>query len=233
MVEQHCGVPSKFLYSCCSVLLCIHGCLDHTQRSRAIAYHLPAPDGGLLLQLTQRHHLVHEAHLHGLLSIVQTGQEPHLFGSFRAHQARHHRAAVAGVKATHLGSSLTENGVVSRNSQITHHVQDVTSPHCVSRHHTYHWLGHAPDLHLEVEDVQPGDAVLANVPSSPANRLIPPAAKRQVAGAGENDGSHVAVVAAVLHAPDDFLNCTRPKCIASFWAVDSDLCNSLALCLVV
>lgn len=69
---------------------------DRTPTSSAV------PDGGLLLQLTQRHHLVHEAHLHGLLSIVQTGQEPHLFGSFRAHQARHHRAAVAGVKAAHL-----------------------------------------------------------------------------------------------------------------------------------
>lgn len=79
-----------------------------------------APHERLLLQACERHDGVDEAHLHGLLGVVQPAQEPHFLGALGADQPRHLRAAVARVEASYLCSGPPPTSSYSRCVIVIH-----------------------------------------------------------------------------------------------------------------
>lgn len=54
----------------------------------------------------------------------------------------------------HFRSGLAKLGIVSRNGQVTHHVQNVTTTNRITGDGCDNWLRAGTDLALEVEHVQ-------------------------------------------------------------------------------
>ena len=78
-------------------------------------------------------------------------------------------------------------------------MEDVAAADGVAGDHGDHRLGQASDLHLEVEYVQPadalpGDGVVADVAVVPPDRLVAPRAEGVGSLAGQDDGSDGRVV---------------------------------------
>ena len=68
------------------------------------------------------------------------------------------------------GSGLAEDGVVRRDGEVGHHVQDVSASNSVPRHHGDDRLRAAPHLYVEVEHAEAGHVFRAViVPSFPSD----------------------------------------------------------------
>ncbi len=106
---------------------------------------------------------------------------------FWTDEAREIRRAEAGVEAPHPRPGLSEDGVVGGDRQIADEVQHVAAADRVARDHGDDRLRQAPNHALEVEHVEARHAVVADVALRAAHALIAAAAKRLVAGAGQDD----------------------------------------------
>ncbi len=89
--------------------------------------------------------------------------------------------------------------VVGGDRQVADEVQDVPAADRVARDHRDDGLRQAPDLDVEVADVQAPDALLrdlvvADVAVVAADALVAARAERVVAGAGEDDRADLGVV---------------------------------------
>ena len=91
-----------------------------------------------------------------------------------------------------MRAGLAEARVVGGDRQVADDVQHVPAADGVARHHGDHRLGRAPDLDLQVEDVQAADALLrdlvvADVAVVAADDLVAAGAEGEIALAGQDD----------------------------------------------
>jgi hypothetical protein len=101
-----------------------------------------------------------------------TAEEPDLAGLLLADRAREQPTAVAAVERADPRSCLTEDRVVGRDREVAHDVEHVATAYRVSGNHRDDGLRQPADLDLEVEHVEPPDAVVADVPVVAANALV-------------------------------------------------------------
>ena len=152
-----------------------------------------------LLEVGERDDGVDEPHVQRLLGVVLAAQEPDLPRLLLADDAGQEAGAVAAVERADLRAGLAEAGVVGRDGQVAHDVEHMAAADRVARHHGDDRLGRAPDLDLEVEDVEAADALLrdlvvADVAVVAADALVAAGAEGLVALAGEDDHADLGVV---------------------------------------
>ena len=70
--------------------------------------------------------------------------------------------AVSPVEAPHLRPGLAEAGIVGRDGEVAHEVQDVAATDGVTGDHGDDRLGDPPHEDLQVKDVEPADAALGH-----------------------------------------------------------------------
>ena len=95
--------------------------------------------------------------------VVLATEKPDFLRALEADGAREQRRTVSAVKGTDPRAGLTESSVVGRDREIAHQVQDVPSTDGVSRHLGDDGLRQPTNLNLQVEHVEPADAVLGHV----------------------------------------------------------------------
>ncbi len=98
---------------------------------------------------------LHDAWTDELATDTQAWRQPDrwlcssgIWSVWLTYEARHLGGAVAGVEAADLGPRLSKDGVVGRNGQVAHHMQDVAAAHGEARHHGDDRLWQPPYLHL-------------------------------------------------------------------------------------
>ena len=114
--------------------------------------------------------------------------------------------AVAAVERADLRAGLAEAGVVGRDRQVAHDVEHVAAADGVAGDHGDDRLRRAPDLHVEVGDVEAADALLAervvaDVARVAPDPLVAAGAERLVALAGEDDHADVGILPGQRRAP--------------------------------
>ena len=159
--------------------------LDFSRRSESgrERVHLAAPRDRLALELVERDDGVDEPHLQRLAGVVEAAQEPDLLRALGADVVREERRAEAAVEAPDPRPGLAEAGVVGGDREVADEVQDVAAADRVAGDHRDHRLRQAPDLDVEVADVEPADALLrdlvvADVAVVSADALVAAGAER-------------------------------------------------------
>ena len=92
----------------------------------------------------------------------------------------------------------------------------------VAGHHRDHRLGRAPDLHLEIQDVEPPDPERVLVAVVAPDALVAAGAEGQVSGAGEDDHADLGVVPRDSERLAQLEERGRPKRVPHLGAVDRD-----------
>src|SRR5215472_618102 len=221
VVEQR-RVPGQLLDAGQTIVCCVHSRLDHSQCQRAVLEHLARPGQGLLCEPFQRDHLVDESHLQRLLSVVLLAYKPDLARLLLANDSGEQSRAVAPIEATHTRACLAEPGVVGGDGQVADDVQDVTAPDCVAGDHRDDRLGGAPDLDLEVEDVEPADATFVPVAVVTPDPLVTPRAEGLGAGAGQDDDADAWVVPSDVERVAELEQRPGTEGVANVGAIDCD-----------
>ena len=139
---------------------------------------------------------------------------------------------VAAVEGSDLRPGLTEARIVRGHGQVAHDVQDVPAPDRVAGDHRDDRLGQTPDLDLQVQHVQPPDAlgrylIVADVAVVAADLLVTSGAERPVPGAGQDDHTDGVVVAGQREGALEFEQGLRAERIALVGTVDGDLRDSV------
>ena len=106
-------------------------------------------------------------------------------------------------------------------------MQHVATADRVAGHHRHDRLGHPPDLDLEVEHVQPADAVLVDVAVVAADLLVTTAAERVGSLARQHDHADRRVVAGHIEGVDQLTRRERTERVAHLGTVDGDLRDAL------
>jgi hypothetical protein len=226
VIEQG-GVAGQLLDAGQTVIDGVATGLDHAQGQRRVLQHLPAPGHRLLLQLVQRHHRVDQTHGQCLLGVVLATQEPDLPGLLLAHAVGQQSRAVAAVEGPHPRSGLAEPGIVGRDGQVADHVQDMTAADGVAGHHGHHRFGCAPDLDLEVEDVQPPHPGFVLVPVLAPDPLVAARTEGLGALAGEDDHPHLGIVPGGVEGVAQFEERPGPEGVPDLGPADGDLGHPL------
>ena len=99
-------------------------------------------------------------------------------------------------------------------------MEHVAAADRVAVHERYHRNRQRADLALQIEDVQPGDAVAADIAAVAAGVLVAAGAEGLVAGAGEQDAADRRVVADAVEGVDHLLDRLRPEGVADPRPVD-------------
>ena len=126
-VEQHGGVARQLLQPRLPVTVGVQRSFQAAQRHRAVLQHFAAPTDGFFFQIRQRYHGVDKAHIQRLFCVVLTAQEPDFSRFFLPDDTSHVGSAPAAVEGTDFRASLTEDGIICCDSQVAHHVQNVTT----------------------------------------------------------------------------------------------------------
>ena len=206
-----------------SVDACVVARLEQPQRQRRLLEELVRPRDRGGLQLLERHDRVHEAPGQRRRCVVLPAQEPHLLGALLTDLPREQPDAVAAVERAHARTGLAEPSVVGRDREVAAQVQDVAAADRVSGHHREDRLGEASDLDLQVEHVQPTDALLVDVAVVSTDLLIAARGERVGAFAREDHDADLGVVARDLERRDQLLRRQGAEGVAHFRAVDRDL----------
>src|ERR1700730_2800049 len=222
VVEQR-RVARQLLDAGQAVVRRVHPGLDHAQRQRAVLQHPPGPGHRLLLQPFQRHHLVDQAHLQRLLSVVLIAEEPDLASLLLPHDAGQQPGPVDAVEDAHSRPRLPEARVVGGYGQVADDVEDVAAADGVAGDHCYHGLGGTPDLDLEVEDVEAADALGVAISVVAPDALVTARAEGFGAGAGEDDDADLWIVTPLVEGVAQFENRRGPEGVSHLGAVDGDL----------
>src|SRR4051812_13463833 len=169
-----------------AVAVGVHRQLEEAQRGRRHREHLAAPLQRGRLELGERDHGVDQAHVERLAGVVLPAQVPDLARLLLADDAREVRAAEPGVEAADPRAGLAEPRVVGGDRQIAHQVEDVAAADREAGDLRDDRLGQVADPHVEIEDVEPRHAVVADVAARAAHALVAARAERGVAGAGQD-----------------------------------------------
>ncbi len=131
-----------------------------------------------------------------------------------------------------LGPGLTEPGVVGGDGQVADQVQDVTTADGVTGHHGHHRLREAPDLDLEVEDVEATDAlaghgVVPEIAVVAPDLLITSRAERVRTLPGQDDDTDRRVVPGGVEGVGQFEEGLGPEGVADLGSGDGELGQSV------
>src|SRR5262245_27574888 len=96
----------------------------------------------------------------------------------------------------------------------------------ITGHHGDNGFGQGADLALEVEDVQPGDSVVAHISALPAHSLISPRTEGFRALACQNDDAYVGIVARIGECERELFDGLGTERVAHLRAIDGDLGNA-------
>src|SRR4051794_4712662 len=211
--------------------------LQHPQGERREREHLAAPLDGLLLEALERHDRVDEAPVERRLRVVLAAEEPHLHRALAADLAGEQARAEAAVERADLRAGLPEPRVVRRDRQVAADVEHVAAADRVPGDHRHDRLRAAAHLDLQVEDVQPpdallGDRVVADVAVVATDALVAAGAERLVALAGEDDDADGRVVLRERERLAQLEQGLGPEGVAHLGPVDRDLRDALAVELV-
>ena len=117
--------------------------------------------------------------------------------------------------------------------QVAADVQHVPAAHRVPGDHRHDRLGQPADLDLQVQHVEPadalvGDLVVADVAVVAADALVAAGAERPVALAGQDDDADPVVVAGEVEGRLELEQGLRPERVAHLGTVDRDLGHAVA-----
>src|SRR5215203_3138656 len=238
-VEEEVSVVGKLLDAGVAVLVGVEARFQETQRERRSIQHLPAPADGLVLECGERHDRVDESHLQRLPGGIHPAEEPHLLRLLRPDEAGENRSAETAVEAADPRTDLPELRVVSGDGEVAHHVQDVASADGVPCHHRNDGLGAAPDLDVQIRNVEAPD----RLPSRCATRrvrvlevsgvssylLIPTRAESVRPLPRQDDDPRLVIFAGVFEGPLHLDDRQRTKSVPYLGAVYGDLRNPLRL----
>ncbi|AAN81260.1 hypothetical protein i14_2605 [Escherichia coli str. 'clone D i14'] len=190
--------------------------------------HFAAPTDGFFFQIRQRYNGVHQTHIQRLFRVVLTAQEPDFTRFFLSNDASHVGSAPAAVEGTDFRASLTEDGIISRDSQVAHHVQDVTATDGVASHHRDNRFWTGTDLTLEVQHVQvmyAGIIFIAAVITT--YFLVTTGAERFIACTSQNDHADVVVITRIRQRLDHLFYRQRTEGIAHLRTINGDFCDTV------
>ena len=131
--------------------------------------------------------------------------------------------AVTAVEAADPRTGLAEARVVGRDGEVAHDVQHVAAADRVPGDHRDHGLGKPTDLHLQVEHVEPADAVVVAVAVVAAHALIAAGTERLGPLARKDDHADRRVVAGELERVAQLEQGARAERVADFRTADGDL----------
>ncbi len=166
------------------------------------------------------------------LGVVLAAQEPDLAGSLLADLPGKQAGAVAAVERADPRPCLAEAGVVGGDRQVAADVEDVATADRVSGDHRDDRLRGATDLDLEIEDVEPpdallGDVVVPDVAVVASDSLVAAGAEREVALAGQDNDADLVVVPREVEGLGQLEQGLRPERVADLRPVDRDLRDSV------
>src|SRR6266566_4029801 len=226
-IVEHGCIPGEFLDTCESVGIRVESRFQETQCKRAFLEYLLCPLYGLFFQAFQGHDGVDQSHTQGLLSAILPAEIPDLTSLFVTNDARHVGSSPAGIKTADPGTSLSKPGIIGGNGQIAEQVQHVTAPDGVACDHCYDRLGKIFDDFLQVEGVQAGHTIFADVPAMTSNALITSRAECLVARTCKDDYANFRVLAAGIEGVYQFRQRLWPESIAHFGSIDGNLSHAL------
>jgi len=108
-------------------------------------------------------------------------------------------------------------------------VEDVTAADGITVHKGYDGDRQRPDLALEVQDVQAGDPVAADVASVAADVLVPTGAERVFTGSGEQDAAYRRVVPDPVEGVDELIDRLGPESVADLRPVDGEASDAVRI----
>src|SRR3954454_4522620 len=231
-VEEEVGVVGELLDAGQAVLGSVEAGLQEPQRERRQREHLAAPLDGLFLEPLERDDGVHEPHLERLPGVVLAAEEPDLLGLLRADQVGEQAGAEAAVEAADARAGLAEASIVGCDREVADDVQHVSAADRVAGDHGHDGLRQAPDLYVQVGDVEAahaalGGGVLVHVAGVAAHALVATRAECERSLAGEDDHADVEVLAGPLEGVGDLDQRLRAEGVAHLGAVDRDLRDPL------
>lgn len=135
----------------------------------------------------------------------------------------HVGSAPAAVEGTDFRASLTEDGIICCDSQVAHHVQNVTTADGVASHHRDNRFRTGTDLTLEVQHVQvmyAGIIFIAAVITT--HFLVTTGAERFIACASQNDHADIVVITRICQCLDHLFYRQRTEGIAHLRTINGD-----------
>ena len=157
------------------------------------------------------------------MRVVLTAEKPDLARFFLSDNAREITRAEPAVEGPDARTGLTEARVVRRDGQVADHMKNVSTADGVARHHGNDRLGEAADLLLHIKNIEPRDAIFAEVAAVPAHLLVPAGAEGLVAFPGKDNHADRGIFAAVIEGILHFLDGLGTERVADLGAVDRDL----------
>ena len=153
--------------------------LAQPQSERREREHIPTPGDRLLLEMLEGDDRVHQAHRQRFLRGVLAAQEPELLGLLGSYEVRQQARPEAAVERSNARADLAEAGIVGGDREVADQVQHVAAADRVARDHRHHRLRQAPDLDVEVGDVEASRAparhlLLLEIARVAAHALVAP-----------------------------------------------------------
>src|SRR4051794_34249602 len=227
-VEEKRRVVGELLEAGDAVLVGVEAGLEQAQGHGGEGQHLATPGDGLALQVGERDDCVHQTHLPGFLGLVEAREKPEFLGLLHPDVADQQACPEAAVKAADPRPGLPEAGVVGGDRHVADEVEDVAAAHRIAGDHRDHRLRQAPDLHVQVPDVEAPnsalcDVVVADVAVVAADPLIPARTEGVLAGAGEDDRADLEVVSGPVERVAELREGLGPEGIPHLRPVDCDL----------
>src|SRR6185437_5848467 len=227
-IKEQGGVAGKFLNPSQTIGIGVEGRFEAAEGDWAFLQDLPRPGYRLDLQFLQGDDGVDQSHVQRLQGGVLAAEIPDLARLLVPYHAGQIPGTVAAIKASHLRSALAEYGIVGGDGQIAHHMQHMTTTHREAGHHRDHRLGQGPDLLLQIENIQSGNPVVADISRLAPDPLIPAGAKRLGASPGEEDHAHRRILAHGDERLNQFSGGLWTKGITHLGPVDRDPRDPLA-----
>src|SRR5882672_10178200 len=156
--------------------------------------HLARPRDRLDLEIGERHDLVHKTHIECRRRVVLLAQVPDLPRLLLSDDARQQARPEPAVERTNPRPGLAEARVVGRNGQVAHDVQYMTTTDRVAGDHRDNRFREPADLYLQVEDVEPADALVVAVAVVAPHALVAAGTERVGPFTREDDDADLRIV---------------------------------------
>lgn len=221
VVKQGC-IAGEVQEAHLAIAICVECGFQAAQCEGGVGKHFPAPFDCFGFEICEGDDSVDEAHFEGLVGVVLAAEVPDFPGFFLADDAGEVTGAEAAIEAADLGAGLAEARVVCGDGEIANDVEDMAAADGVACDHGDDGFGQGADFFLEIEHVEAGNAVAADVAGVATDFLIAPGAECEIARAGENDYAYVGVFMCEIKGAQHFGNSLWAEGVAHFGAIDRD-----------
>ena len=116
--------------------------------------------------------------------------EPYLAGLLLANDACKVAGTEASVERSHLGTCLSEDGVVAGNGEIAHEVQHMTAANGEAVNHSDDRLGQRANLLLHVKNVETWHTIVADIAATAFDVHVATRAEGLVASTCKDDHTY-------------------------------------------